>query len=141
MAERVTREQLMRYLDGEVTPEERRQIDAALADSTELQRDLALYRTMKDDLLGLSLKESRRGRSVWDTVDRRLTRPFGWTLLIAGSTAWVVYGAYLYFSSPIDAWEKLATGAIVIGILLLLASVIGERYRDWLTDPYRDIQR
>lgn len=141
MAERVTREQLMRYLDGEVTPEERRQIEAALADSTELQRDLALYRTMKDDLLGLSLKESRRGRSVWDTVDRRLTRPFGWTLLIAGTTAWVVYGAYLYFSSPIDAWEKLATGAIVIGILLLLASVIGERYRDWLTDPYRDIQR
>ena len=34
-----------------------------------------------------------------------------------------------------------ATGAVAIGMLALLASVIWERYREWLTDPYRDIQR
>jgi hypothetical protein len=38
-------------------------------------------------------------------------------------------------------WEKLATGAVVIGILALLTSVIWERYREWLTDPYRDVHR
>jgi hypothetical protein len=26
-------------------------------------------------------------------------------------------------------------------MILLLASVIWERYRDWLTDPYRDVYR
>jgi hypothetical protein len=78
---------------------------------------------------------------VWDTVDRKLARPFGWLLILVGASAWVTYGTFLFFTSPIDPWEKLATSAIVIGILLLLASVIGERYREWLTDPYRDIQR
>ena len=33
------------------------------------------------------------------------------------------------------------SGAIVIGIILLLASVILEQYRQWLIDPYRDVQR
>jgi anti-sigma factor RsiW len=141
VAEPVTREQLMRYLDGEVTPEERREIEAAVADSPELQHELASFRGMKEDMGGIVLKTPRRERSVWDDVDRKLTRPFGWLLILAGSTAWVAYGTYIFFTSPIDAWEKLATSAIVIGILLLLASVIGERYRDWLTDPYRDIQR
>ena len=41
---------------------------------------------------------------------------------------------------PLTAFAFI-TGAIVIGILLLFASVIWERYRVWLTDPYRDIQR
>ena len=40
MTERMSHEGLMRYLDGEAAPEERARIDAALADSTELRRDL-----------------------------------------------------------------------------------------------------
>ena len=43
----VSRENLMRYLDGEAAPEERARIDAAVASSTELQRDLVLFRSMK----------------------------------------------------------------------------------------------
>jgi hypothetical protein len=41
----------------------------------------------------------------------------------------------------VSPWEKLATGAIAIGILLLLASVIWDRLREWETDPYRDVYR
>ena len=37
--------------------------------------------------------------------------------------------------------EKLATGAVVIGVILLLASVIWEQYQSWLADPYRDVHR
>jgi hypothetical protein len=65
----------------------------------------------------------------------------GWLLLITGSLIWAVYGIFAYLTSPAYLWEKLVTSAIVIGILLLFASVIWERYRVWLTDPYRDVQR
>jgi len=58
-----------------------------------------------------------------------------------GSLVWAAYGIYVYLTSPAFLLEKLTTSAIVIGILLLFASVIWERYREWLTDPYRDIQR
>ena len=141
MPDRVTHEELMRYLDGEVGPEERRRIEQSVEGSTELRRELAVYKAMKDDLQNLKLTDGHHPGSIWNSVNRQLTRPVGWVLLVVGSLVWAVYGIYIYLTSPAFLWEKLATGAIVIGILLLFASVIWERYRDWLTDPYRDVQR
>ena len=51
------------------------------------------------------------------------------------------YGSYLYLSSAIDVWEKLATSAIGLGILLVFGTVIYERRKEWLTDPYRNVYR
>lgn len=140
MSERVTHEELMRYLDGEVGPEERNRIQASVDRSTELRRELAVYRAMKDDLQSMQLKEGENG-SIWYAVNRHLARPFGWVLLVVGALVWAAYGVYVYLNSPAYLWQKLATGAIGVGILILLASVIWERYRIWLTDPYRDIQK
>ena len=131
----------MRYLDGEVGPEERSRIEASVENSTELRRELAVYRAMKDDLQSLKLNEGGANGSVWNAVNRHLARPFAWVLLVVGSLVWAAYGVYVYLTSPTLLWQKLATGAIGIGILVLLASVIWERYRIWLTDPYRDIRR
>ena len=140
MANRVTNEELMRYLDGEVGPEERNRIERSVESSTELRRELAVYRAMKDDLQTLKLNGGSND-SIWNAVNRNLTRPLGWILLVVGSMVWAAYGVYLYLNSEAFLWEKLATSGVGIGILLLLASVIWERYRVWLTDPYKDIQR
>lgn len=136
----VSHEDLMRYLDGELSPAERRDIEEALDASTELGRELALYRAMKEDLHGLSFAPTQ-GRDVWSQVNRRLTRPIGWTLLVVGVAAWALYGAYVFTATPGVLFEKLITGAVVIGVLLLLASVIWEQYQAWLSDPYRDVHR
>ncbi len=141
MSERVTHEELMRYLDGEVGPEERSRIETSVEASTEMRRELAVYRAMKDDLQTLRLKDGGPNGSVWHAVNRHLARPFGWILFVVGALVWAAYGVYVYLASPAFLWQKLATGGVGIGILLLLASVIWERYRVWLTDPYRDIQR
>ena len=141
MPEQVTHEELMRYLDGEVGPEERSRIERSVEGSTELRRELAVYKAMKDDLQTLKLTNGAHHGSIWNSVNRQLTRPFGWALLVVGSLVWAAYGIYTFLTSPAFLLEKLATSAIVIGILLLFASVIRDRYREWLTDPYRDIQR
>ena len=140
MSERVTHEELMRYLDGEVGPEERSRIETSVEASTEIRRELAVYRAMKDDLQTLKLNDGGPNGSVWYAVNRHLTRPLGWILLVVGALVWAAYGVYVYLASPAFLWQKLATGGVGIGILLLLASVIWERYRVWLTDPYRNIQ-
>ena len=140
MTEHVSHESLMRYLDGEAAPEERAQIDAAVADSTELQRDLVIFRTMKSDLQAMTFGLGK-DRSVWGAVHRRITRPLGWILLSVGFLTWALYGSYLYLSSAIDVWEKLATSAIGVGILFLFGTVIYERRKEWLTDPYRNVYR
>jgi hypothetical protein len=131
----------MRYLDGEAGPEERNRIETHVEASTELRRELAVYRAMKNDIQTLRLNDGGAHGSVWYAVSRNLARPFGWILFVVGALVWAAYGVYVYLTSPAFLWQKLATGAVGIGILLLLASVIWERYRVWLTDPYRDIQK
>jgi len=137
----VSSDDLMRYLDGEMPPEERAQVDAELAASTELRRELAMFRALKSDFQQLSFHPAEYRESVWDRVSERVTRPIGWILVAMGATAWMSYGAYVMATAPTDPWEKLATGAVAIGILMLLASVIWERYREWQNDPYRDVHR
>lgn len=141
MRPRVSSEDLMRYLDGEMPPDERAVVDAELGASTELQRELAIFRALKTDFQALSFHPAEYRESVWDRVNERVTRPIGWILVAAGAAVWMSYGAYVFATSPTDPWEKLASGAVAIGILMLLASVIWDRYREWQHDPYRDVQR
>lgn len=138
-----SRETLMRYLDGELSPEERRQVELELERSTELQRELAVYRSLQEDFSQMSFKlpSGSRFPSVWVAVNRRLTRPVGWLLMSAGVVAWVLHVAYVYATSPAPSWEKAATSAIVIGTLLLFATVIHDRIRELRTDPYQDVER
>ena len=102
VTEKMSHESLMRYLAGEAAPEERARIDAAVAESTELQRDLVIYRTMKSDLQAMTFGLAN-DHSVWGAVHRRITRPLGWILLSVGFLTWIVYGSYLYIVSAIDA--------------------------------------
>lgn len=141
MPERVTHEELMRFIDGELAPAEHGRVDEIVRGSTELQREVALFRAVKEDFQDLSFDPGDRRGSVWDEVDRRLTRPVGWILVAVGALAWIAYGVYVFFVTPGNPWEKLGAAAVVIGILILLASVIVERYRDWRHDPYRDVYR
>ncbi len=131
----------MRYLDGEASPEERGLVESQLETSTELERELAVFRGMKEELAGIRFDRTVRKTSVWDHVARQLTRPVGWILLVIGTAIWMAYGGYLYAVSDAEPVEKMASGAIVIGIIMLLASVIWEQYRAWLIDPYKGIQR
>ncbi len=138
---RISSEDLMRYLDGELSPEERALVDERLGSSTELQREVAIFRALKSDFQDLSFHPGAHRTSVWDRVDAHLTRPIGWLLVIAGVVVWLIYGAYVFATSAANPWERMATGAIAIGVLILLASVIWERLREWETDPYRDVHR
>jgi anti-sigma factor RsiW len=137
----ISHEMLMRYLDGELPPEERRRVEGAVERSTELRRELAIYRTLHEDLATISFEAKATRGSVWEGVHKRLTRPIGWLLLATGIVAWLIHAVYVFTTSAGPSWEKLATSAVVIGILLLFASVIHERYRELLTDPYRKIER
>jgi anti-sigma factor RsiW len=139
--DRITHDDLMRFLDGELSPAEHARVEEAIAGSTELAREVGIFRAVKGGFRELSFHPGTYHRSVWDEVNQRLTQPIGWLLLTGGAAVWTAYGAYVFAVSPTDPWQKLATGAVVIGTLILLASVIWERYREWLTDPYRDIQR
>ncbi len=137
----ITPDEVMRYVDGEMAPDERAKVDEALARSTELQREIAVFQSMKTDIQGLHFHPATHRGSVWDRVNREVNRPVGLGFVGIGTAVWMAYGAWVFATSPASPWEKLGVGAIAIGILILLTTVIWERYRDWQTDPYKDIQR
>lgn len=139
---------LMRFLDGELDDEERRRVEEHLASCTECRREVAVYRSIGEDLSGGGSREhGRPGRGTvetggtWQAVDRRLTRPAGWALIAVGALFWLAWGVWSFVTSPGVPIEKLATGALLIGFAVLLASLGLERWRDWKREPYRDVER
>jgi ferric-dicitrate binding protein FerR (iron transport regulator) len=136
----ITHDELMRYMDGELPPERAREVEAALATDTELRREHAIFQRMKSDLgaMGRDMKTPTDG---WDAVSRRLARPMGWILCLVGLVVWLGYALYMFITGPEALWEKLAVGAVLIGLGMLFLSVVIDRLRDLKTDPYREIQR
>src|ERR1043165_7508834 len=82
--ERITQEDLMRYLDGEMPPQERETLERELDQSTELRRALAISQAIQSDFRELSFAPALQGGSVWSHVHRRVTRPLGWIFLVSG---------------------------------------------------------
>jgi anti-sigma factor RsiW len=136
----ITHEQLMRYLDGELAPDEARQVEAAMETSTELRREYLLFSRMKADLRSLG-EHMSPSSTVWSPVSRAIARPIGWLLFLVGSVVWLGYAVYMYLASPEAMWEKLATGAVVVGLAMLLLSALLDRLRDLKSDPYREIHK
>ena len=130
----------MRFLDGEATPEERAAVEHAIETSSEMQREVALFRSIKTGLQDLSFAIERR-ESGWARVRSRITMPAGWILTVSGVLVWLGYGAWAFVASPSALAVKLGTGGVAIGVLVLLAHVIWDRYKEYGTDPYRDVHR
>jgi anti-sigma factor RsiW len=136
----VTSDDLRRFLDGELPSEDMARVEEELQRSTELQREFSIFQALRDDVSGLTFDPPARD-SVWDGVQRRLTRPLGWILFVFGAILWTAYGGWVFATSAADPVEKLAVGALVVGFFMLLGTTAMERVREWRTDPYRDIQR
>lgn len=59
---------------------------------------------------------------------------FGLALLIGGIVIWVLYGLYLGFDAIMNAlnlWTGVVGGLIIIGIIVIFASVISDRYHEY----------
>lgn len=141
MSHEVSHETLTRYLDDELAPEARRRVEEHLSRCTECRREAEIMRTMKEDLSELPGRDPAREASVWDAVDRRLTRPLGWILLVGGAVAILGMGVWGFVTAEAPLVEKLGIGAVGLGLALLLASVGRERWKEWKSDPYREVQR
>ena len=71
-----------------------------------------------------------------------MTNRVGWVSLIVGFIILITYGAYAFLTDlEVGGWEKWGTVLLWVGILLLLATVIWERYKESGNDPYKDVRK
>lgn len=132
------RERLSAYLDRELSREEAEAIEVHLRGCTECGRELALMRDLGGAVRNLT--GGNQGRSVWAAVHRRITRPIGWVLLVAGCGIWAGLALAAWLRAELTL-EWLAVTGIGVGIFLLLIGVTHEQYREWKDTRYKDVER
>jgi anti-sigma factor RsiW len=131
------REQLSAYHDGELAPDRAAALERHLHDCTECTRELAIMR-----LLGGAMRTTtnRPARSTWEGVHRRITRPAGWLLVLAGLAIWASLALTAWWRAELNL-EWLAATGVAAGLILLLIGYGHEQYRDWRDTRYRDVER
>lgn len=131
-------EALGAYADGELPPDEARRVEAHLEQCTECGRELALIRSLGGAMR--SMPSERPPTSTWDRVHGRITRPVGWTLVVAGVLVWAGIVLVSWFREAVTL-EWLAATAVGVGVAVLAIGIAHEQYREWKSSPYRDIER
>jgi anti-sigma factor RsiW len=135
MTDPVNDQDLMRYLDGELAPDERARVEEALASSTELREQLDAFRSLRSGFHELTFPDASCDRSIWHRVAAHVAGRSGRGFFLAGVAVWLAYAVFVVVTGPRDAWERLGVAAVAIGILALFAAVIRDRYRSWSDDP------
>jgi hypothetical protein len=127
------------YADGELDAARTAQVASHLTVCTECAREVALIRSMGGAMR--TMIGDTKGRGVWDAVHRRLSRPIGWALIIAGVVVWVALAVLEWYRSRELTWEWMGGSAIIIGIVLLAVGIGYEQYREWQETRYKDVMR
>jgi anti-sigma factor RsiW len=122
---------MMAALDGEITPDGQRELDALLATFPELGAEWRRLVRVKEVTDAMTLHDVPQ--EVWDrywtSVYRRTECGLAWILISAGA---IVLAAY---------WLRFAFVAVALGAVILLVSVVRERLFMHRRDPYKEIVR
>lgn len=138
------KELMMASLDGEISAEDRAELESHLAECDDCRRELDEH-TMLSELVGeieLPRPSQEDMMKYWPSVYSKIERGAGWGLVIIGALIWVAYGVYLFIVDPTTgSLTKLLIALPVVGVLMLLISVIRERINISRTERYKEVER
>jgi len=134
----------MRYIDGEMSPEERLEFEEHMKGCDACRRSLEGFRELQSLTGRIKMKDQTD--AFWEqytkSLYRRLERKTAWIFIIAGAVMLVGYELYrAVVSFGRLTFEKAALVLFVLGAVLLLVSVIRERIHQYRGDKYSKIER
>lgn len=132
------------YLDGELDPAARAQVEARLEGDPhfreEFERMKRLVAAANQGIV--PLPDDAAWDGFLDGVYNRVERRTGWVLVVTGLAALVIYGLFLFLAVPGNPLVKLAVSVPVLGLVVLFISVLRQRLQAAKTDRYsREVQR
>ena len=139
---------MMKQIDGEITPEEARQLAQFLEANPSYRKELETMSDLKMET------EKMKGNLVpdlawddyWRQLYNRLERGISWILISLGAMIVLSYGIYhavmeLWQDSTLPLILKYGTLALIIGAAILLVSVAREKLLLRKHDRYKEIER
>ena len=145
--ERVNR-LMMAALDGEISSDERSELESLLEQNPEIRREWETMRRVKEVTGAMTYKQPPE--EIWDrywtSVYNRVERGVGWILVSLGAVVVLTYGTWkwletLWGDAALPLFVKLAILTVAAGFLLLAVSVIREKLFTYRRDPYKEIER
>ena len=137
-----------KYLDGDITNEEKSELENLLASDSELKNEFDEQVRIKEVLTKMKLKNP--SVEIWDSywlgVYNKMERGLAWILVSLGAVILIVYGTYEGVSEMLKdtstpAFVKIGVTALLVGGLILLLSVLREKLFTRKHDKYKEIQR
>lgn len=134
---------LMGLMDGELRPDEAAEVNDALTRSSALRDEYERLREADKALNAVSFIEPADAvaRSLWKSPYHRFARQSGVLFLAGGYGLLLLDALYRFAVSDEPVLPRFATGAILIGIVMLVITFAAERASAYKADPYKDIER
>ncbi len=139
---------LMAELDGELSSEDRAELERLLAGDPGLREERERMKRVKEVTSAMALREPPEEvwESYWQHVYNRVERGIGWILFSAGVTVLAIWGCWqaidaLLADTDVPVAVKIAIFLAAAGGLVLLWSVFREKIFTRRRDAYREVQR
>jgi anti-sigma factor RsiW len=135
---------MMGLMDKELNEEEANEVNSHLIRCEACREEYRQLEKATSTLKDISFSEPHDAilDKVWKSPYSKLTRNCGLFMVLGG---WIVLVAYALYEALISSKEallpKTAIAFMVIGFVILLASVIRERIKTYKSDSYKEVQR
>ena len=137
-------QQMMAYVDDELSPSERNAFEKLLEEDPELALESVNHKNLLDLTRSMALLEpsDREVRRFWARFYNRSEWRLGWCLFIGGLVVLTVEGLYLLVATDDLAWyHKAALLSVLLGAGILLWNTVRLRLRTSRFDRYRGVMR
>lgn len=135
-------------LDGELTEDEREELESALRGDPALRAEWERLRRVKEvtGMMEFDEPPAETWDRYWTGVYRRIERGIGWVLASLGAVVLLSWGAWSWIQELLAdrGLPTLVKGAVlllVVGVVILFVSVVREKMHLRRDDPYKDVQR
>ena len=130
---------LMRYIDYEMTDEERLEFEKHLAICDQCRNMLNEMNQMKEatDTVKIADLPEAVWERYWTGIFNRIERSVAWFLFIAGALILTLYGLFKFATDPgVTTIVGLGVILLVVGFAVLMLSVVREKLAVNKVDKY-----
>ena len=142
------RQMLAGYVDNELTEQERIEFERELAVNAELQRELKEFNRLKmvSGQMRYADLPDQVWEAYWQSVYRKIERGAGWVLASIGAIILLVFGAFeafskLYADPASPWWLKTGLTLAAVGLIILLVSLVRERFFAYKRERYTEVEK
>jgi len=139
---------LMAYVDGEIDHSRKMEVEKHLSECGSCRREYQSFIKLKEvtDRMKFADLSDQLWAEYWRGIYRRIERGVGWILLSIGTIILLSFGLYQFcrefFTDPQISWiVKVGVSSLSLGIIILLVSIIRERFFLLKTERYKEVKR